>query len=117
MPRAKNAVASRKKRKKILKAARGYWGAKSKLIKSARESVERAMLYSYRDRRVKKREFRKLWIVRINAAVRPYGLSYSRFINLLSQKEIEINRKTLADLAVSDPEAFGKLVESVQKAA
>ena len=117
MPRAKNAVASRKRRKKILKSAKGYWGGKSKLIKSARESVERAMLYAYRDRRVKKREFRKLWIVRINAAVRPYGLSYSRFIHLLSQKQIEMNRKTLADLAVSDPDAFGKLVENVKKAA
>lgn len=116
MPRAKNAVASRKRRKKILKAAEGYWGGKSKLLKTAKESVERAMLYSYRDRRVKKREFRKLWIARINAAVRPYGLSYSRFIGLLNKNEVELDRKVLSDLAISDPAAFEKLVQTVKNA-
>jgi len=116
MPRAKTAVASRKRRKKILKAAKGYWGGKKNLLKTAKEAVERGMSYSYRDRRVKKREFRKLWIVRINAAVRPYGLNYSRFINLVQESGIDLNRKALADLAVSDPAAFQKIVESVQKA-
>ena len=115
MPRAKNAVASRRRRKKILKAAKGYWGGKHLLLKSAKESVQRAMLYAYRDRRRKKREFRKLWIVRINAAVRPYGLNYSRFIHLLNVNGIQLSRKVLADLAVSDPAAFSKIVESVQK--
>lgn len=116
MPRAKNAVASRQKRKKILKSAKGYWGSKSKLLITARLSVEKALQYAYRDRRVKKREFRKLWIARINAAVRPYDLSYSRFIHLLHKNNIDLNRKTLADLAVSDPAAFEKLVESVKSA-
>ena len=115
MPRAKTAVASRKRRKKILKAAKGYFGGKSRLLKTAKEAVEKSRQYAYRDRRVKKREFRKLWIVRINAAVRPYGISYSQFMNLLSAKQIDLNRKVLADMAVSDPAAFGKLVESVKK--
>ena len=116
MPRSKNAVASRKRRKKILNQSRGYWGGKKNLIKTAMESVDKALQYAYRDRRVKKREFRSLWIVRINAAVRPYGLSYSRFIHLLDEKNISLNRKALADMAVSDPAAFQKLVESVQSA-
>ncbi len=115
MPRAKNSVASRKRRKKILSKAKGYWGGKSRLFKTAKESVQRAMLYAYRDRRVRKREFRKLWIVRINAAVRPFGLNYSRFIHLLAQNKVQLNRKVLADLAVSDPVVFSKIVESVNK--
>ena len=114
MPRSRNTVNSRKRRKKILKSAKGYWGGKSRLVKTAKESVERAMLYSYRDRRVRKREFRKLWITRINAAVRPHGLNYSRFVHLLQQSNITLNRKILADLAVSDPKAFSSIVESVQ---
>lgn len=114
MPRAKNAVASRQRRKKILKRAKGYWGSKSKLLKTAKEAVQKSLLYAYRDRRVKKREFRQLWIVRINAAVRPYGLNYSRFIHLLNEQNITLSRKVLADMAVSDPVAFKKLVESVQ---
>ncbi|MBN1297250.1 50S ribosomal protein L20 [bacterium] len=113
MPRATNNVASRKRRKKILKNARGYWGGKSKLLKTAKESVDKALLYAYRDRRRKKRDFRSLWIARINAAVRPHGLSYSRFMHLLKTKDVELNRKVLADLAVSDPAAFGKLIEQV----
>ena len=84
------------------------------MYKTAKESVERAMLYSYRDRRVRKREFRKLWITRINAAVRPHGLSYSQFIHLLEKNNIALNRKVLADLAVTDPPAFEKVVKSVQ---
>ena len=114
MPRATNKVASRRRRKKILKAAKGYRGGKSRLIKTAKESVERAMLYSYRDRRVRKREFRKLWITRINAAVRPFGMNYSGFINALNKNKIELNRKVLADLAVTDKVAFSKIVDSVK---
>jgi len=115
MPRVKNSVASRKRRKKILKQAKGYWGGKSRLLKTAKESVERAMLYSYRDRRARKRDFRRLWITRINAAVRPHGLNYSSFIHMLDKKGIGLNRKVLADLAVTDPMSFSKIVESVQK--
>ena len=116
MPRAKNTVASRRRRKKILNSARGYWGGKSRLLKTAKENVEKAMLYSYRDRRVRKREFRSLWIVRINAAVRPYGLNYATFIHLLQKQQIAINRKVLADMAVQDPAAFSKLVDQVKNA-
>lgn len=115
MPRSKNAVASRRRRKKILNQAKGYWGAKSKLLKTAKEAVQKALVYSYRDRRAKKREFRKLWTVRINAAVRSYGLSYSQFVHLLKQNQIQIDRKILAELAVSDPAAFSKIVEHVKK--
>ena len=115
MPRAKNSVASRRRRKKILSKAKGYWGGKSRLFRTAKESVQRAMLYAYRDRRVRKREFRKLWITRINAAVRPFGLNYSGFIHLLSENKIQLNRKVLAELAVSDPVAFSKIVEGVKK--
>ena len=114
MPKVNKSVASRKRRKKILKAAKGYWGGKSRLIRTAKESVERAMLYSYRDRRARKREFRKLWIARINAGVRPYGLSYSRFIHLLDKNNVALNRKVLANLAMSDPLVFEKIVKSVQ---
>lgn len=116
MPKARNKVASRNRRKKILKQAKGYWGSKSRLIKTAKESVERGLQYAYRDRRVHKRNFRKLWIVRINAAVRPYGLSYSTFIHLLKKQNVQLNRKILADLAVSDPLSFSKLIEQIQKA-
>ena len=114
MPRAINKVASRKRRKKVLKEAKGYWGGKSRLFRTAKEAVEKSMLYAYRDRRVKKRNFRQLWITRINAAVRPYGLSYSAFIQKLNDNKIQLNRKVLSDLAISDPQAFQKLVESVK---
>lgn len=114
MPRAKNSVASRKRRKKILKAAKGYRGGKSRLLKSAKDSVQRALLYAYRDRRVRKREFRKLWITRINAAVRPFGINYSRFINQLDKCNIKLNRKILADIAVTDPKTFSKIVKDIQ---
>jgi len=114
MPRAKNNVASRKRRKKILRSAKGYWGGKSRLLKTAKESVERSLQYAYRDRRRKKREFRKLWISRINAAVRMHGMSYSQFIHQLNEKKIDLDRKVLADIAVTDPDAFAKIVDSVK---
>ncbi len=113
MPRSKYSVASRRRRKKILKAAKGYYGGKHRLLKSAKESVEKALLYSYRDRRKRKGQFRRLWITRINAAVRNYGLSYSTFINALNKKDVQINRKILADMAVNDPQAFENLVQQV----
>ncbi len=116
MPRAKNAVASRKRRKKILKAAKGYRGAKSKLFKTAKESVQRSLQYAYRDRRVRKREFRKLWITRINAAAHMHGLNYSTFIQLLNKNDIRLDRKVLAYIAVNDPGTFKQLVDAVQKA-
>ena len=95
MPRAKNVVASRKRRKKLLKSARGYYGGRSRLITAAKDTVMKALSYAYRDRRIKKREFRKLWIIRINAAVREYGMSYSVFMKKLQEANIEINRKIL----------------------
>jgi large subunit ribosomal protein L20 len=114
MPRAKNMVASRARRKKILKLAKGYRLSKSKLYKTAKESVERALAYAYRDRKQKKRNFRKLWITRINAACRQNDISYSRFIGGLKTKNIDLNRKVLADIAFSDPAAFAKIVEQVK---
>ena len=113
MPRVKKAVPSRRRRKKVLLSARGYWGAKSRLFKTAKEAVEKSLLYSYRDRRNKKREFRNLWITRINAAVRPYGFSYSQFVHRLNVNHVTLSRKTLAYLAVTDPNAFSKIIESV----
>lgn len=114
MPRAKNTVASHRRKKKIFKAAKGYRGGKSKLLKSAKDSVQKSLLYSYRDRRVRRREIRKLWITRINAAIRPLGVSYSKFINQLKTNKIKLNRKVLADIAVKDPETFEKIVKDVQ---
>ncbi len=116
MPRAINKVPSRKRRKKILKAAKGYRGGRSKLIKTAKESVHRALAYAYRDRRQKKREFRKLWIVRINAAVREYGLNYSQFIDALKKANVDLSRNILADLAVREPETFKAIVDQVKPA-
>jgi len=113
MPRSKYSVPSRRRRKKILKAARGYYGGKHRLFKSAKESVEKALQYSYRDRKKRKGQFRRLWITRINAAVRNYGVSYSAFINALNKKGIQINRKILADMAVNDPKTFENLVQQV----
>ena len=115
MPRAKYNVASRARRKKILKLAKGYRLAKSKLLKTAKESVERALSYAYRDRRQKKRNFRRLWITRINAACRQNDISYSTFIHALGEKKIDINRKMLAELAMNEPKAFGELVKKVSK--
>lgn len=114
MPRSVNAVASRRRRKKILKAAKGYFGARSKVYTVAKNAVERAMLYAYRDRKGKKRAFRRLWIARINAATRMEGLSYSRFIHLLNEKDVKLNRKVLADLAMNHPDTFRAVVNSVK---
>ena len=113
MPRAKSSISSRRRRKKILKLAKGYRGARGRLIRTAKESVMRALKYAYRDRRTRKREFRKLWIIRINAAVRAYGLSYSAFMKKLKDANIEVDRKMLAELAVNNPEAFKKIVNSI----
>ena len=114
MPRSRNAVASRKRRKKILKQARGYFGARSKVYTVAKNAVEKGLLYAYRDRRNKKRNFRRLWIARINAAARAEGMSYSAFIHGLKQNDITINRKVLADLAMNEPTAFKAIVEKVK---
>jgi large subunit ribosomal protein L20 len=115
MPRARNSVASRHRRKKILKAARGYWGGRSKLLRTADQAVDRARAYAYRDRRQKKRTFRGLWIVRINAAARLNGLSYSQLINGLNKAGIEINRKVLANLAATDAQAFTAVAEQAKQ--
>ncbi len=114
MARVKGAMHTRKRRKKILKLAKGYRGAKSKLFKTANQAVMKSLTYAYRDRKQKKRNFRQLWIARINAAARVNGISYSRFMNGLKNNGIEINRKMLAEIAVSDPAAFAKLVEKVK---
>lgn len=110
MARVTSAVARHHKKKKYLRAAKGYWGARSKLWRIAKNAVERGWQYSYRDRKQRKRQFRRLWITRINAAAREHDMSYSRFMNGLKRAGIEMNRKVLADLAVRDPAAFGELV-------
>jgi len=114
MPRATVSVASRRLRKKVLKQARGYFGARSRLFRTAREAVNRAQAYAYRDRRRRKRDFRRLWISRINAAARLNGVSYSQLIHGLGKAEITVNRKVLADLAVRDPGAFTAVVEQAK---
>ncbi|HOV80352.1 MAG TPA: 50S ribosomal protein L20 [Bacillota bacterium] len=111
MPRATNSVVTRKRHKKILKLAKGYRGAKSKLYRIANQQVMKSLVYAYRDRKVRKRDFRKLWITRINAAARMNGITYSRLINGLRLAGVDINRKILADMAVNDSAAFGRLVE------
>jgi len=111
MARVKSSVASKKRKREYLKLAKGYWGARHRWYKLAREAVERALVYAYRDRKARKREFRKLWIQRINAACRQHGLSYSKFINGLRLADVAIDRKMLADLAVNEPEHFAQLVE------
>ncbi len=115
MPRAKGGPKTRRRRKKVLKMAKGYYGAKSRLYKVATEAVDRALRYAYRDRRVRKREFRSLWIVRINAAVRSLGMTYSQFMNGLLKAKINLNRKALADIAVRDPKAFDELAKIVRE--
>ena len=117
MPRVKRGKTALQRRKKLLKEAKGYYGARSKSYRKARETLLRAWSFAYRDRKVKKRTMRSLWIVRINAAVRPHGLSYSRFINLLQRAEIIIDLKILADMAVHDPQGFAKIVEAAQSQA
>ena len=111
MPRVKRSVTSRRRHKRILKRARGYYGGRGRLVRAAREAVERGLRYAYRDRRQRKRQFRVLWIARINAAARENGLSYSRLMHGLKAAGIELDRKNLADLAVSDPKAFAHLAE------
>lgn len=114
MPRASNAVASRLRRKKILKKAKGYWGARSRLIANARQTVDKAGQYAYRDRRVRKREMRRLWIIRINAACRANGTTYATFMHGLQAKGIDLDRRMLADIAATDPESFAEIVQAVQ---
>lgn len=114
MARVKRGVQTRRRHKKILKLAKGYYGARSRTYRAAVQAVLRAGQYSYRDRKVRKRQFRRLWIVRINAGARQHELSYSRFINGLKKSSIEIDRKVLADLAVHDKAAFGALVEKAK---
>ena len=114
MARVKGGTVTRRRRKKYLKLAKGYFGAKSKLYKTAKQAVMKSYTYAYRDRRQRKRQFRQLWIVRINAAARENGLSYSKFMNGLKKASINIDRKVLADLAVFDKPAFAKLVEQAK---
>lgn len=114
MPRSVNAVASRKRRKKILKAARGYFGARSKVYTVAKNAVDKAMQYAYRDRRNKKRTFRRLWITRINAATRMHDMNYSTFMHGLKKADIDLNRKVLADMAMNHPEVFTAIVNKVK---
>ncbi len=111
MSRVKRGVAARRRKNRVLKAAKGYRGARSRLLKTAREAVEKGWKYSYRDRKQRKRQFRSLWIARINAAAREHGLSYSRFMHGLQQAGVVMDRKVLAELAISDPKAFGSLAE------
>jgi len=111
MPRVKRGVTSKRRHNRLLRQAKGYYGGRSNLIKTAREAVEKGWKYAYRDRKVRKRTFRALWIARINAAARENGLSYSRFMNGLKKADVEIDRKVLAQLAMSDPKAFADLAE------
>lgn len=115
MPKSVNSVASRERRKKILKRAKGQFGRRKNVLTVAKNSVEKGLGYAYRDRRTKKRNFRGLWITRINAGVRELGMSYSVFMGKLIEKNITLNRKTLADLAMNHPEAFKAIVEEVKK--
>jgi large subunit ribosomal protein L20 len=114
MSKVKHAVATRKHKKRTMKAAEGQWGGRSRFYKRAKESVAKGMMYSYRDRKAKKREFRALWITRINAACRECGISYSKFIAGMNKVKIALDRKVLADLAVTDKKAFAKLVEAIK---
>jgi large subunit ribosomal protein L20 len=114
MPRSLNSVASRARRKKILKQAKGYFGRRKNVWTVAKNAVEKAMLYAYRDRRTKKRNFRSLWITRINAGARQHGMSYSQFMGKIKSNNIELNRKVLADLAMNNPEAFKAVVEKIK---
>jgi large subunit ribosomal protein L20 len=116
MPRVKRGVMTRKRHNRILARAKGYWGARHRQYKQAHEAVMHALQYAYRDRRVRKRDFRKLWIARINAACRSQGITYSRFINGLSKAGVTVDRKVMADLAVNDPPAFTALVQQATQA-
>jgi large subunit ribosomal protein L20 len=114
MPRSVNVVAARRRRKKVLNMAKGYWGSRSKVFTIAKNTVEKGLQYAYRDRKAKKREFRALWIQRINAGAREHGISYSQLIGKLAAKNIGLNRKVLADLAMNNKEAFKAVVEAVK---
>jgi large subunit ribosomal protein L20 len=114
MPRVKRGTKKRARRSKILRMAKGYWGAKSHNYRTAKEAVEKGLVYAYRDRRAKKRNFRRLWIIRIKAAVEQSGLSYSRFIRGLKKLGIELDRKILADLAVNHPQTFLRIVQKIK---
>ena len=116
MARIKRAVNAQKKKRKVMKLAKGYWGAKSKQYRAATEQVRRSLRYAYKGRKLRKRDFRRLWITRINAAARINGMSYSTFIAGLKRKNIEVNRKMLADLAVNDMDAFKQLVDLAKEA-
>lgn len=114
MPRSVNSVASRARRKRILKAAKGYYGKRKNVYTVAKNVMEKGMTYSYVGRKLKKREYRALWIARINAAVRAEGMNYSQFIHKLGEKNIGLNRKILADMAMNEPESFKSLIQSVK---
>ena len=116
MPRVKRGVMTHKRHKKTLIRAKGFWGGRSRLFKTAKEAVMHSFQYAYRDRRVKKRDFRRLWITRISAACRLNGASYSKFMEGLNKAEIELDRKVLADMAITDPESFARLVENAKSA-
>jgi large subunit ribosomal protein L20 len=116
MPRAKGGPKTRARRKRVLDLAEGYWGAKSKLYRSATEAVDRALKYAYRDRKARKRDFRRLWIARINAAARQNGVTYSRFIAGLTKSGVALDRKILSEMAITDPAGFSKLVEMAKSA-
>jgi large subunit ribosomal protein L20 len=116
MTRVKRSLHAHKKRRKVLEQAKGYWGWKSSHYRYAKEQVDRSLVYAYRDRKVKKRDFRRLWITRINAAARANGLSYNQFVHGLDKAGIELDRKILADLAVSDPDAFTAIAEQAKSA-
>lgn len=116
MPRVKRGVTARARHKKVLGKAKGYYGARSKVFRVAKQAVTKAGQYAYRDRRQRKRQFRALWIVRINAAARQFGLSYSRLIDGLNKASIDVDRKVLADIAVNDIDAFGKIAEKAKAA-
>ena len=114
MPRATNRVASRRRRKRVLNMAKGYWGSRSKLYTVAKNAVEKALTYQYRDRRQRKRQFRRLWIIRINAGARLNGVSYSKLVGGLRRADVRLNRKVLADLAVNHPEAFTRVTQEIR---
>ncbi len=114
MPKSVNVVASRNKRKRVLKLAKGYWGRRKNVWTIAKNAVEKALCYAYRDRKVRKREFRKLWIQRLNAAAREHGMSYSEFIHKIKKSGIDINRKVLADIAMNNPEIFESVVAKIK---
>lgn len=116
MPRATNSPARRRRRKRLFKLTKGYWGRKKNVYKLARNQLEKSLRYAYRDRKVRKREFRQLWILRINAAARAHGIKYSQLMYGLRQQGISLNRKMLADLAVHNPQAFAQIVEKAKEA-